>query len=87
MSFTVDIKIIDNFNIEVLIPNTLLRVEKLTGGKIGLTIDLSYRKTSNDDPFFFKSFVFTPTLTGDNFIAQAYFYLKTLPEFADAVDC
>jgi hypothetical protein len=26
-------------------------------------------------------------LTGDNAFAQAYNYLKTLPEFIDAVDC
>jgi hypothetical protein len=26
-------------------------------------------------------------LNGANPIAQAYYYLKTLPEFADAIDC
>lgn len=26
-------------------------------------------------------------ITGDNPMKQAYLYLKTLPEFADAVDC
>jgi hypothetical protein len=30
---------------------------------------------------------FTPALDGKNFIAQAYEYLKTLPEFSSAVDC
>jgi len=30
---------------------------------------------------------FTPTMSGSNFIAQAYEYLKTLPEFAGAVNC
>lgn len=35
-----------------------------------------------------KTEVFTPLLvSSDNFIAQAYVYLKTLPEFADAIDC
>jgi hypothetical protein len=30
---------------------------------------------------------FIPDMEGGNFIKQAYLYLKTLPEFADAVDC
>jgi hypothetical protein len=30
---------------------------------------------------------FNPTLDGKNFIAQAYEYLKTLPEFSGAIDC
>lgn len=31
--------------------------------------------------------LFEPTLEGGNYIKQAYEHLKTLPEFADAVDC
>jgi hypothetical protein len=34
-----------------------------------------------------ESYSFTPDLSGANFIAQAYQYLKTLPEFAGATDC
>lgn len=34
-----------------------------------------------------KSYEFEISLDGENFIAQAYAYLKTLNEFADAVDC
>jgi hypothetical protein len=36
-----------------------------------------------------KFYTFTPSVESNssNFIAQAYLYLKTLPEFADAVDC
>jgi hypothetical protein len=34
-----------------------------------------------------QQYAFTPTMTASNFIAQGYDYLKTLPEFADAVDC
>ena len=30
---------------------------------------------------------FAPNLNGENFIKQAYEHLKTLPEFAGAVDC
>lgn len=34
-----------------------------------------------------KSYTFAPDMNGMNFIAQAYGYLKALPEFADAEDC
>jgi len=30
---------------------------------------------------------FTPNMNGDNFIKQAYNHLKTLEEFAGAIDC
>ena len=33
------------------------------------------------------SYLFVPDLDGPNFIRQAYLHLKTLPEFANAVDC
>lgn len=33
------------------------------------------------------SYSFIPDLLGDNFIKQGYEYLKTLPEFADCIDC
>jgi hypothetical protein len=34
-----------------------------------------------------KAYVMAYDLGGDNPIRQAYLHLKTLPEFADAVDC
>lgn len=34
-----------------------------------------------------KEYVFTPSMDGKNFIAQAYEHLKTLQEFAGATDC
>jgi hypothetical protein len=34
-----------------------------------------------------KTAEFDVNLEGDNFIAQAYNYFKTLPEFAGSVDC
>lgn len=34
-----------------------------------------------------QTYTFVPSMNGGNFIAQAYAHLKTLPEFAGAVDC
>lgn len=38
-------------------------------------------------PFDSKEVTYPYDLEGPNPIKQAYLYLKTLPEFADAVDC
>jgi hypothetical protein len=44
--------------------------------------------TTIDKPAFAETFHFCPyDLNGDNPIAQAYNYLKTLPEFDGATDC
>ena len=44
-------------------------------------------KTKDGDVFETKRYGFFHDLNGKNFIAQAYNYLKTLPEFAGATDC
>ena len=38
-------------------------------------------------PFSSSSFTYLYDLNGPNPIKQAYLHLKTLPEFADAIDC
>ncbi len=55
--------------------------------KTELEFDLNTSKDSDSD--FFKKTKFNATydINGDNPIKQAYLHLKTLPEFADAVDC
>ena len=63
-----------------------IKVQTISGTK--LKIDFSISITSSTGAIKYKSFYFSPSLTADtNFIAQAYDYLKTLPEFAGAVDC
>jgi hypothetical protein len=74
--------------VEALVPGAVGRVRALHGGKNLMEIELSWFKDgSHPVAFLTQHFEFTPALDGDNFIAQAYVYLKTLPEFAAAVDC
>jgi hypothetical protein len=47
----------------------------------------SYKDDSGVLAFADKEYASEYDLTGDNPIRQAYKYLKTLPEFADAEDC
>jgi hypothetical protein len=64
----------------------------IQGGKGKIRVSLSgyltKEKADNDDGCAFrKIFMFTPDLTSaDNFIKQAYTFIKTTTEFKDAVD-
>lgn len=65
--------------------DSYIKVSNVNGNKNNIQFNVSY---FNDDvEIGIKTFNFTPTLDGDNFIKQAYLHLKALPEFADAVDC
>lgn len=63
-----------------------VKVINITGSKTQLDVEVLFKSDSHK---FTKNYLFTPSVsTGSvNFIAQAYKYLKTLPEFADAEDC
>lgn len=60
------------------------RVDNLNGSKdlLHATVGFYVDNVRTDR----KVYDFTPALDGDNFIAQAYEHLKTLPEFAGAAD-
>ena len=75
----------ENFSGQLIGRNAYWKIIKLSGSKHAMTIE-TYAFVNSER---IKDHVcsFTPSLEGKNFIAQAYEYLKTLPEFADAVDC
>lgn len=62
-----------------------IKVESVTSSKTVAKCTVSFKV--DDLPAWESKYSFEPSLDGDNFIAQAYEYLKTLPEFSDAVDC
>jgi len=61
------------------------KIHQLIGGKNGMHIEVHC--LVNDAFHKQVNFHFVPNLSGENFIAQAYAHLKTLPEFAGATDC
>lgn len=61
-----------------------IKVENIAGTKNNISTNISF---TDNNKSFCKSYQFVPLLNGENFIKQAYLHLKTLPEFADAVDC
>lgn len=64
------------------------RVDQVSGGKIRMDFILGvYQSASTLTPIESRSYSFQVLPDGDSFIKQAYEFLKTLPEFANAVDC
>ena len=71
-------------------PNAYIRIDAVRGSKkhIELFVNI-YENRESDRPIISKLYDFSPSVeeNSKNFIAQGYEYLKTLPEFSDAVDC
>lgn len=67
--------------------NVYVQVRDITGGKLEVVARVFLINEANGSLVREQFYSFTPDLDGGNFIKQAYDHLKTLPEFADAVDC
>jgi len=80
-------------NLEVEVEGCYWKITRIEGNKNVLTFYVGvYRNKAKSDANFppINEFLyqFTPSLdVEDNFIAQAYNYLKNLEEFNDAIDC
>lgn len=72
---------------DVTINDSYIKVISTTANKKEIQAIVSFAANNNSDPFGSKTFVFDLDLNGENPIKQAYLHLKTLPEFASAVDC
>lgn len=65
-----------------------VRVESILVTKSSASAVAVWRKSDGSGIEFDRTeFGFDLSLDGPNVIAQAYLHLKTLPEFANAVDC
>jgi hypothetical protein len=76
----------------VQMPDCYARVEHVFGSKSGVSASVGIYANSDAAGIGARSVstvdhAFVPDMAGKNFIAQAYEHLKTLPEYADAVDC
>jgi hypothetical protein len=69
---------------QVELKDCYIKVEGVSASKEIASASVSLTK---DALSIARAYEFVPTMDGGNFIAQAYEHLKTLPEFADAVDC
>jgi hypothetical protein len=78
----------DNFDIEVSITDCYIKVTDMKGNKELMSFMVDYHKASDQGSIHQKRFTFTPSVAdnSNNFIKQAYVYLKTLPEFSGSED-
>jgi len=89
MALQKNIKLTDNFGIEVEIPNTYIKVKTTECSKENSVYILEFKK-SKDSNDCIKTQVGRFNLdlnSSENPIKQAYIHIKTLPEFSDAIDC
>lgn len=78
-------------NKDFVVPNAYHKIDSIGGDKnqIFITLGIYTDATNNKKWLTTKTYSFVPDVSDvtDNFIKQGYEYLKTLDEFADAVDC
>jgi hypothetical protein len=87
MALQKNIKLTDNFGIEIEFPNSYIKVEQIVCTKNNMTIYHNSKKSSEGNTIVSNVINCDYDINGENPIKQAYLHLKTLPEFADAVDC
>jgi len=73
----------------ITIPNAYFRISLIRqlSKKSGVAVVQGFTSSNEPQSFYQKDYGFEYDLAGDNPIRQAYKYLKTLPDFADAQDC
>lgn len=73
---------------QVSVKDAYIKIANVIGDKNSVSVSVQWLKDETvSDPFKVTNFQFTPSMIGQNFIAQAYEHAKTLPEFAGAIDC
>lgn len=75
------------FNQDVIIKDAYIKIDSIFGDKNTITLNVGIYQLPDKIELTRKGFSFAQDLDGKNVIAQGYEYLKTLPEFSDAVDC
>ena len=87
MALTKTITLVNNFQEFSIFEDAYLKVTSFSGSKETVSFDLSAFKEKGGVLLQKQDYVFAIDLEGSNPIKQAYEYLKTLPELADATDC
>lgn len=77
---------LEAFGSTVTVANAYIRVQSVSGTKQLVSFLVEVLDESMEQRVTEMSYSFEPSMSGSNFIAQAYQHLKTLPEFAGAAD-
>jgi hypothetical protein len=87
MAFSATLQLTDNFNRDILFEDAYVKVSQFTGDKNTVLIVYCIYDAKDKNQLEERRVTFFLDLEGPNPIKQAYLHLKSLPEFADAVDC
>lgn len=87
MALTKRIELKNNFEETSIFLECYIKVMTVSGNKNSISCCINFQKDKDGQFLDSQSFTFTPSMSGGNFIAQAYEHLKTLSEFAGATDC
>lgn len=69
---------------ETVIAECYIKVVSVSGDKENVAANVEFTASNISGK---RTYVFAPSMEGDNFIKQAYKHLKTLEEFSGAIDC
>jgi hypothetical protein len=87
MALQKNIKIKDNLGFDIEFNDTYIKIARVECTKQENSFLIEFKKDSNSDPYQLQYINSSYDINGENPIKQAYLHLKTLPEFAGAVDC
>jgi hypothetical protein len=87
MAITKPISLLNNFNETSVFDKAYIKVENVNCTKTNGKATVLVCKEKDGLVVQTLQVYFVVDLQGNNFISQAYRHLKTLPEYADALDC
>ena len=72
---------------DITVNSVYIKVCQVTASKTDGSAHIRFYKDKDGNLLKEQNIDFPVTLNGGNFIEQAYVHIKTLPEFANALDC
>ena len=80
----------DTIEVNKTFDEAYIKITNVEGNKNKIMLQVCiYKDCNKEEIVSIKKYAFTPSVAegSTNFIQQGYEYLKTLPEYAEAVDC
>jgi hypothetical protein len=86
MALQKTLTMVNNFGTNQTLPNVYIKVITVEGSKSFVSANVGYFKEKDGLLLHSKTFDFEPDLNGNNFIEQAYVYLKQVDELSASED-
>lgn len=87
MALTNDHTFATKYSMDVCVRGCYIKVKSTLTTKTSGTANVVFLSAPDGEQLEERPYLFAYDIAGDNPIRQAYLHLKTLPEFANAVDC